>query len=275
MKTRMIAGMVAVVLAIAGTVVLVGYVRGADSRAMAGLETVNVLVAAAPIPEGAASADVAKLSAVKQLPATAALPDRVTSVDQLAGQVALVALEPGEQLLASKFGPPPSTAPDALIIPPELQQVTVLLELQRALGGQIKAGDTVGVFLSATDTKQTHLTAHKVLVTKVERATPKDATAVRRRVPLPEMSPYRTHRPHGGPSRHPGHQRPDRREDRLCGQFRHRLAVQRTADRGRERHRRSSTGSRCSNEQGPGATTSDGFARRVRLAVGGDSVELI
>jgi pilus assembly protein CpaB len=175
MKTRLIAGMVAVVLAIAGTVVLVGYVRGADSRAMAGLETVNVLVAAAPIPEGAASADVAKLSAVKQLPATAALPDRVTSVDELAGQVALVALEPGEQLLASKFGSPPSTAPDALIIPPELQQVTVLLELQRALGGQIKAGDTVGVFLSATDTKQTHLTAHKVLVTKVERATPKDA----------------------------------------------------------------------------------------------------
>ena len=170
MKTRLIAGIAAVVLAIVGTVILVGYVRGADSRAMAGLQTVDVLVAATPIPEGTLADQLPALVSSKELPATAVLPDRVTGLDQIVGQVALVALEPGEQLLAGKFGPPPTVAPDEVVIPPEMQQVTVLLELQRALGGQIKAGDTVGMFLSVTDAKQTHLTAHKVMVTKVQQA---------------------------------------------------------------------------------------------------------
>ncbi len=173
MKTRVIAGIAAVVLAIVGTVVLVGYVRGADSRAMAGLQTVDVLVAAATIPEGTLSEQLPAMVATKELPATAVLANRMTNLSQLAGQVVLVALEPGEQLLASKFGPLPTDAPHELVIPPQMQQVTVLLELQRALGGQIKAGDTVGMFLSVTDAKQTHLTAHKVMVTKVQRAAPK------------------------------------------------------------------------------------------------------
>ncbi len=168
MKTRLIAGIIAVVLAIVGTVVLVGYVRGADARAMAGLDTVQVLVAAEPIPQGAQAADVAKLAALKTLPATAVLPDRITGLDQIAGQVALVALEPGEQLLAGKFGPLPSDAPKELVIPPSMQRVTVLLDLAQALGGQVEAGDTVGVFLSVTESKQTHFVAHKVLVTLVQ-----------------------------------------------------------------------------------------------------------
>jgi len=170
MKTRLFAGIAALVLAIVGTVVLVGYVRGADSRAMAGLQTVDVLVAAVTIPEGTNADQLPAWVASKELPATAVLPNRVTGLDQIAGQVVLVALAPGEQLLASKFGLPPTTAPDELVVPPEMQQVTVLLDLQRALGGQIKAGDTVGMFLSVTDAKQTHLTAHTVLVTKVQRA---------------------------------------------------------------------------------------------------------
>ena len=170
MKTRLIAGIVAVVLSIVGTVVLVGYVRGADSRAMAGLETVDLLVAEAAIPEGTAATELTQLVTVKQLPAAAVLAGRVTGLDQLVGQVALVALQPGEQLLANKFGPLPSDIPEAVVVPPEMQQVTVLLGMQQALGGQIKAGDTVGMFLSVTDAKQTHLTAHNVLVTLVQAA---------------------------------------------------------------------------------------------------------
>ena len=170
MKTRVIAGIVAVILAIVGTVVLVGYVRGADSRAMAGLETVDVLVADTAIPEGTEAAGLPQLVTVKQLPASAVLAGRVTSLDQLAGEVALVALEPGEQLLVSKFGPIPTDTPQQLIIPPEMQQVTVLLDLAQALGGKIKAGDTVGIFLSVTESKQTHFSAHKVLVTVIQAA---------------------------------------------------------------------------------------------------------
>jgi pilus assembly protein CpaB len=172
MKTRLIAGVIAVVLAAVGAVVLVSYVRGADARAMAGLDTVSVLVAAEPIAEGTQSADLAALVATKQLPANVVLPNAVTSLDQLAGEVALVPLDAGEQLLASKFGAKPSANPDAVAIPPEMQQVTVLLDLQRAMGGIIRPGDTVGIFLSTKEPDQvarTHLTAQKVLVTKVQR----------------------------------------------------------------------------------------------------------
>jgi len=177
MKTRLIAGIAAVVLAVVGTVVLVSYVRGADARAMAGMETVDVLVAAEPIPKDTPATDLPKLVTSKQLPATATVPNAVANLDQLAGMVALVPLAAGEQLLDSKFGAPASATPGGVVVPPDMQQITVLLEKQRALGGQIKAGDTVGVFISVKGSKQTHLTANKVLVTNVQQVTATDSTS--------------------------------------------------------------------------------------------------
>ncbi|MDP8969280.1 MAG: RcpC/CpaB family pilus assembly protein, partial [Actinomycetota bacterium] len=50
-------------------------------------------------------------------------------------------------------------------IPPGSQQVAISLEPQRAVGGQVKPGDTVGFFASFED--QTHLILHKLLVTNV------------------------------------------------------------------------------------------------------------
>jgi pilus assembly protein CpaB len=180
MRTRLIAGAIAVVLAAAGTVLVLSYVRGADARAMSGLDTVEVLVADAPIAAGTSGADLASLVVTKELPANAVLPNGVTSLDQLASDQALVALEPGEQLLTGKFGPPLSPVAEQIAIAQEFQQVTVLLELQRAMGGQIKAGDTVGMFLSFKDTagvQYSHLTAQKVLVTRVQQAASTDAAA--------------------------------------------------------------------------------------------------
>ena len=98
------------------------------------------------------------------------LPGGVTDLNQLAADVALVPLAPGEQLLDSKFGEPVANEPTGTVVPPEMQEVTVLLERQRALGGRIEAGNTVGVFVSVEDPDRTHLTAHKVLVTRVESA---------------------------------------------------------------------------------------------------------
>lgn len=173
MKRRLIAGAVAVVLAAAGTVLVLSYVRGADARAMSGLDTVHVLVADSPIPAGTPGADLRNLVVSRELPANAVLPNGITGLDELAGDQALVALEPGEQLLASKFGPPVTAGPEQLVIPPEFQQVTILLGFKQALGGQIKAGDTVGVFLSYTDASgvsKSHLAAQKVLVTRVQQA---------------------------------------------------------------------------------------------------------
>ena len=52
LKRRLVAAVLALVLAGAGGVLLLGYVKGADRRAMAGMETVNVLVVTALIPNG-------------------------------------------------------------------------------------------------------------------------------------------------------------------------------------------------------------------------------
>nr|WP_269449843.1 RcpC/CpaB family pilus assembly protein [Auraticoccus cholistanensis] len=71
--------------------------------------------------------------------------------------------------MAARFVDPAAQPQTAQVEVPEgLQQVSVLLEAQRVVGGNLSAGDTVGVLLSVD--KKTHLTLQKVLVTRVQGA---------------------------------------------------------------------------------------------------------
>src|SRR4051794_28275219 len=106
MRRRLLAALAALLLAALGAVVLLAYVRGADSRALAGVQTVGVLVVDQPIPEGTPAEDLTALVRTEQLPARAAVPGRVSDLSALAGEVATVDLQPGEQLLASRFAAP-------------------------------------------------------------------------------------------------------------------------------------------------------------------------
>ncbi len=170
MRRRLVAAFAAVLLLVVGTVVLLAYVRGADARALAGTRTVEVLVVDEPIPEGTPAADVGALVRTEVLPAKAALAGRVTDLSSLTGQVSTVDLQPGEQLLASRFRSPDDLqAPGTVAVPAGLQEVSVLLEPQRAVGGRLAAGDTVGVLVSLSDAR-THAVLHAVLVTQVQGA---------------------------------------------------------------------------------------------------------
>ena len=156
-----------------GTLVLVGYVRGADARALAGAEPVQVLVVDSPIAAGTPGGELSELVRTDTVPAKAAVEGRVTDLDELAGLVATADLLPGEQLLTSRFQSPDRLqAPGTVAVPEGLQEVSVLLEPQRAVGGRLAAGDTVGVYLSQVqgDAKQTHAVLHRVLVTQVQGA---------------------------------------------------------------------------------------------------------
>jgi pilus assembly protein CpaB len=86
----------------------------------------------------------------------------------------MVGIEPGEQLLASRFAAPESLeAPGTVAVPAGKQELSVLLEPQRAVGGRLAAGDTVGVYVSLTfqdGHAATHAVLHKVLVTQVQGA---------------------------------------------------------------------------------------------------------
>ena len=171
---RIVAALAALLLLVVGTVVLLAYVNGADARALAGVRTVGVLVADQPIPAGTAGDQLASLVRTEAVPAKTAVAGRVTDLASLAGRVATVEILPGEQLLAARFGRPDDLqAPGTVAVPAGLQEVSVLLEPQRAVGGRLAAGDTVGVVVSQTDATgvpATHAVLHKVLVTQVQGA---------------------------------------------------------------------------------------------------------
>ena len=179
---RLLAALAALILLVVGSVVLLAYVHGADARALAGAHPVEVLVADERIPEGTSGDALDGMVRTETVPAKTALAGRVVNLTSLSGRVATVDLQPGEQLLFSRFTRPGDLqAPGTVDVPEGLQEVSVLLEPQRAVGGRLAAGDTVGVVVSLTlqdGTTATHAVLHKVLVTQVQGApTPVDPAA--------------------------------------------------------------------------------------------------
>lgn len=171
MKRRLLAAVAALVLLAVGTVLVLAYVRSADARALAGVRTTSVLVADRVIPEGTPAERLSTFVRTEVLPQKAAVAGRVTDLDELSGLVATVDVQPGEQLLLSRFGQAElGETPGTVSVPAGLQEVSVLLEPQRAVGGRLAAGDTVGVVVSISDGKKTHSVIHHVLVTQVQGA---------------------------------------------------------------------------------------------------------
>jgi pilus assembly protein CpaB len=171
-SSRVLASIAAVVLAIAGSFLLIAYTSGADQRALAGVQTSEVLIISAEVPAGT-PADVVLQSATKQaVPAKALAADAVSDPAAISGLVTTVDLVPGEQLLSTRFRDPAmSPTPGTVAMPAGMQEVSILLAPQRSVGGRLQAGDTVGVFVSLkAPAEVTHLTLHRVLVTAVQGA---------------------------------------------------------------------------------------------------------
>ena len=128
MDRKWIGVVLSLVLAAAGTWVLVQYVNGADERALEGVETVDVLVVSDTIPEGASISDVGARVERQQVPVSAQAAGSVDSLSGLQGTVTAVALVPGEQVIASRFVTPQELAQTREFeIPDELLAVTLSL----------------------------------------------------------------------------------------------------------------------------------------------------
>jgi len=150
---RVIAIIVALALAGAGTFFLVGFVRGAEDRALAGEVLVAVLVADRPIEAGTPAEDLVGLVRMEQVPAKVAAEGAVGDLAALEGKVAAIDLLPGEQLVSDRFLDPAaydeSLGGGAQVeVPPELLQVTLSLSPERLVGGELRPGDLVAVFAS-------------------------------------------------------------------------------------------------------------------------------
>jgi len=192
---RLIAAIAAMLLAGLGAVLLLSYVGKADQRAMAGMETVRVLVVEKRVAEGTPAEKLTGLVTARTLPLKAVAPGALSSVEPISGRVATTDLQPGEQLLASRFVDPATLVdPNEVNVPKGMQQVSIALESQRILGGDLEPGATVGVFVSLAKEDerpaQTKLVLHKVLVSKVQGGTTSDQSddkaASENSAPLPQ-----------------------------------------------------------------------------------------
>jgi len=185
-KSRLIAGVAAVVVAIVGILLIFSYAQSADNRAIQKLEPVKVLVVQKPVPAGTSAEALTKLVSVEELPRTGVPGSALGSLTDQAGKVTATDLVPGEQLVAERLIDPASLdVPGSVPVPKGLQEVTFALDPQRLVGGRIVAGDTVGLFVTFTgaDVKDSTLPSttgrvlHKVLVTSLQRAEATQATA--------------------------------------------------------------------------------------------------
>lgn len=165
-RQKVIGIIASVVLAAVGTALLVTYVRGAADSAAAPEETANVLVVSATIPKGMKAEDIGASVRLEQVPVKIVTKDALASTGPLAGKVAAVDLLPGEQLVPSRFSAPNEVQGVA----PGMLQVTIAIDAVRAVGGQVRKGDTVAVTMSFEDPQTTHLVLHKVRVTDVRTA---------------------------------------------------------------------------------------------------------
>ena len=179
MKSRLLAGVAAVVLAVIGAVLVMSYASGADARAVQALEPVEVLVVAKPVPAGTAVESRLPYLTVQSLPGTAVAKSALRSLEGLSGKVTAVELLPGEQLVAERVTAPETAQSSGSVSVPEGQQeISFQLDPQRVVGGRLVAGDHIGIFISLKgggieskpDKETTQLTLHKVLVTSVQRA---------------------------------------------------------------------------------------------------------
>lgn len=179
MKSRLLAGTAAIALAIVGALLIIFYAQGADQRAMATMEPVNVLVVKAAIPAGTPVKEMAESLALEQVPAVGVADTALKTLDNSAGTASAVDLVPGEQLLAERLVAPEQVKRDGAVdVPAGFQEVSFEVEPKRVVGGRIEVGDHVGFFLSfekgafkaRPEDETTQLTVHKALVTAVQRA---------------------------------------------------------------------------------------------------------
>ena len=151
MQSRVLAILIAVVLALVATGALVVYVNGADRRAIANQEPVAVLVAKETIKAGTSGEDAQnlKLVAPKLVPRESAVVGAFRSWSQLEGRFAAVDIMKGEQLLPTRWvGADEVEGRGLLPIPDDHQALSIGLDVTRQVAGFVTPGDNVGIVVT-------------------------------------------------------------------------------------------------------------------------------
>jgi pilus assembly protein CpaB len=149
MQSRVLAVLIAVVLALVATTAMIVYVRSADRRAIDGQQPVRVLVAGKAIPRGTTGAEALNNEGMivkKEIPLAYAVKGRVLSEEQLRNRFANDNIAPGEQLLLERWvGAQDVGGRDLLAIPKGHKAVSIGVDLVRQVAGFVTPGDRVSV----------------------------------------------------------------------------------------------------------------------------------
>lgn len=145
-EKRWIALVGAVVLAGVGTLALVSYVRGIESRTLEGAQLIETFVAKDTIAAGVVgAAAVSDGLIVKQAMPRKMVPEGVIqSLKEIENRVASVDILKGEQILGERFVRP-AEARGLLPIPPDRQAMSIELAAQTGVAGFVQQGDRVSI----------------------------------------------------------------------------------------------------------------------------------
>lgn len=150
MNRRILAVLLAVALAVAGGALVITYARNADARAIAAESPVRVYVAQKLIPVGTSLKDAARLEMISETAVAAkALP--VGALDSINPDnnslLALSDVQPGEFLLAPRFGKTPVGA-KAIEVPSGMLALSVQLSDPARVGSFVTPGSHIAIYQS-------------------------------------------------------------------------------------------------------------------------------
>jgi pilus assembly protein CpaB len=143
-KRRITGILAALVLAIIGTVALVGYVQSAKDKAVGTEALVDVYVVDKLVPKGAEAATIKSSVSLEHIPTRLKQEGVITDLADVGDNVAATDLQPGDQLLEARLAPKAQVTEEVT----DKVQISFLLDAERAVGGSLQKGDLVGVYLS-------------------------------------------------------------------------------------------------------------------------------
>jgi pilus assembly protein CpaB len=181
MDRRRILLVAAVLVAALGAALVFLYVKGADTRAEARFETVDVLRASAVIEPGESieDAQAAGKLALEAVSQDQLLDGAQQSTESLSGTVAITTIYPGEQIIISKFGSS-AAIQSSLQIPEGKLAISVNLTDPARVAGFVNPGSEVSIFMTGADPTSgqpfTRLLLDRVTVIGVGSTTPVSTT---------------------------------------------------------------------------------------------------
>jgi len=173
MSSRITVIAIAVVFAATATLSVFLYARGLQTNAETSTDTVGVVVVSQDIPtdtelDGLLSGGALE---IQQVPADLVVANAVTDLDQLKGESTASPILAGEQVSSTRLTGSQDLPGGVLSIPKGMQGMTVSVESQRVIGGNVlAAGDHVAIHATFQNEKHTVIVSPDAQVLRVSNA---------------------------------------------------------------------------------------------------------